>query len=221
MPATEKEDPGLDLSDDEELAQAFDMHSLIVSSLHHEDEDRVLTADEVINEIENMMKDPSELLEEDGEGPPVTEDEQYSQLKAMLAKLPSYKEPELKTMSCAQLHELLAEYERSIKELSELLVTELALRDELDYDKELKNSFISLLLSIQKKRRETNADRKKKRTRSNHNIAAAEATSPTSEASSTWLRESLRDLDRLRDLERRDRLRDFLRLLRDLERLRL
>lgn len=91
---------------------------------------------------------------------------------------------ELKIMSCAQLHELLAEYERSIKELSELLVTELALRDELEYDKELKNSFISLLLSIQKKRRETNADRKKKKTRSTHNIAG-EATSPTSEASSS------------------------------------
>ena len=52
----EQEEPGLDLSDDEELAQAFDMHSLIVSSLHHEDEDRVETADDVIRQIENMMK---------------------------------------------------------------------------------------------------------------------------------------------------------------------
>ena len=52
----ETEEPGLDLSDDEELAQAFDMHSLIVSSLHHEDEDRVETADDVIRQIENMMK---------------------------------------------------------------------------------------------------------------------------------------------------------------------
>lgn len=52
----EREEPVLDLSDDEELAQAFDMHSLIVSSLHHEDDDRIETAEEVINEIEKLMK---------------------------------------------------------------------------------------------------------------------------------------------------------------------
>lgn len=46
----------LDLSDDEDLAQAFDMHSLIVSSLHPEEEDKILTADEVISEIDDMMK---------------------------------------------------------------------------------------------------------------------------------------------------------------------
>ena len=89
-------------------------------------------------------------------------------------------------MTCVELHELLAEYERSIKELSELLVTELALRDELDYDKELKNTFISLLLSIQKKRRDTNADRKKKKIRNNQGQSVgADAVSPTSETSST------------------------------------
>lgn len=88
-------------------------------------------------------------------------------------------------MSCAQIHELLAEHERTIKELSELLITELALRDELEYDKELKNSFISLLLSIQKKRRESNADRKKKRSRTNLNQIASDATSPTSETASS------------------------------------
>ncbi|RUS87326.1 hypothetical protein EGW08_004938, partial [Elysia chlorotica] len=52
----EKEAASLDLSDDEDLAQAFDMHSLIVSSLHPEEEDKVLTADEVISEIDDMMK---------------------------------------------------------------------------------------------------------------------------------------------------------------------
>ena len=88
-------------------------------------------------------------------------------------------------MSCREIHEVLAEYERSIKELSELLVTELALRDEFDFDKELKNSFISLLLSIQKKRRDTNADRKKKKSRNSHGPVVADATSPTSETGST------------------------------------
>lgn len=181
----EREELCLDLSDDEELAQAFDMHSLIVESLHHEDEDRVESADDVIRQIENMMKEPSTEEEEAAEYAAISEDEQYSQLKAMLAKLPSYQESELKVMTCAELHELLAEYERSIKELSELLVTELALRDELDYDKELKNSFISLLLSIQKKRRDTNADRKKKTKRNSH--TPLDMSSPTSEAGSTFL----------------------------------
>ena len=40
-----------------------------------------------------------------------------------------------------------------VKDLSEELVTDLGTRDELEYEKELKNTFISLLLSIQSKRR--------------------------------------------------------------------
>ena len=48
------ESPDLDLSDDEELQQAFDMHSLIMNSLHHEP---LFTAEQVINEIEGMMEE--------------------------------------------------------------------------------------------------------------------------------------------------------------------
>lgn len=51
----ETDTPELDLPDDEELAEAFDMHSLIISSLNT-DEGHVVTADEVINEIESMMQ---------------------------------------------------------------------------------------------------------------------------------------------------------------------
>jgi len=47
----------LDLSDDEDIAQAFDMHSLIISSLQHsETDDYIATAEEVISEIETMMQ---------------------------------------------------------------------------------------------------------------------------------------------------------------------
>lgn len=49
-----------------------------------------------------------------------------------------------------------------IKELSETLIQELALRDELEYEKELKNTFISLLLSVQNKRRQYTIEKKKK-----------------------------------------------------------
>ena len=45
--------PELDLSDDEELSQTFDMHSLIISSLQQEP---LFTADDVITEIEGMME---------------------------------------------------------------------------------------------------------------------------------------------------------------------
>lgn len=74
----------------------------------------------------------------------------------------------MKSMSTVALNELLAQFELTIKELSETLVTELALRDELEYDKELKNQFISLLLILQKKRRENNVDKKKKKVKVNN-----------------------------------------------------
>lgn len=72
---------------------------------------------------------------------------------------------EMKEMSNTEINEILSDYELTIKELSETLVSELALRDELEYDKELKNQFISLLLSIQKRRREANVDRKRRKSK--------------------------------------------------------
>lgn len=71
----------------------------------------------------------------------------------------------MKEMSNTDINEILSDYELTIKELSETLVSELALRDELEYDKELKNQFISLLLNIQKRRREANVDRKRRKSK--------------------------------------------------------
>jgi hypothetical protein len=48
-----------------------------------------------------------------------------------------------------------------IQEFSETLIAELALRDELEYEKELKNTFISLLLAVQNKRRQYHVERKR------------------------------------------------------------
>ena len=48
-----------------------------------------------------------------------------------------------------------------IREFSETLISELASRDELEYEKELKNSFISLLLSVQSKRRQYYVEKRK------------------------------------------------------------
>ena len=53
------------------------------------------------------------------------------------------------------------ELECVISQYSETLITQLALRDELEYQKELKNSFISLLLQVQNKRRNFTFDKKR------------------------------------------------------------
>lgn len=68
---------------------------------------------------------------------------------------------ELKEMSITQLNDIYMEMEVLIREFSETLISELALRDELEYEKELKNTFISLLLAVQNKRRQFHVEKKK------------------------------------------------------------
>jgi len=55
----------------------------------------------------------------------------------------------LEELSSNKLSQILTDVELLVKELSEELVQDLGARDELEYEKELKNTFISLLLSIQ------------------------------------------------------------------------
>jgi FEZ-like protein len=64
-------------------------------------------------------------------------------------------------MTITQLNDLYMEMEVLIREFSETLISELALRDELEYEKELKNTFISLLLAVQNKRRQFHVEKKK------------------------------------------------------------
>lgn len=68
---------------------------------------------------------------------------------------------ELRDLSLSQLNELFLELEVLIREFSETLIAELALRDELEYEKELKNTFISLLLAVQNKRRQYHVEKKR------------------------------------------------------------
>ena len=67
----------------------------------------------------------------------------------------------LNTWSVSQLNELLSELEWSVQHNSETLISQLALRDELEFEKELKNTFISLLLNVQNKRRQVAANQKR------------------------------------------------------------
>lgn len=67
----------------------------------------------------------------------------------------------MRDLSLSQLNELFLELEVLIREFSETLISELALRDELEYEKELKNTFISLLLAVQNKRRQYHVEKKR------------------------------------------------------------
>ncbi|XP_076317138.1 fasciculation and elongation protein zeta-2-like [Tachypleus tridentatus] len=147
----------LDLSEDEELAKDLDMHSLIYNSMCQEP---IVTAEEVLEEIEEIMQQESPSTE--GTFSDDYPEEPKESCKAAISSLIS--DGKLKTLTMSQLNEVLLELETLIKNHSETLVQQLALRDELEFEKELKNSFISFLLGIQNKRRQYHMDKKKGRT---------------------------------------------------------
>nr|CAD7587875.1 unnamed protein product [Timema genevievae] len=160
------DDDLLDLSsEDEAVASDLDMHSLILSGLH-QDQEPVKTADEVIREIDDMMQEtPSTECSPDSDGSLLDSSDTLDKGKEVLQS-PLY-EDKLKTLSLSQLNELYLELEVLIREFSETLIAELALRDELEYEKELKNTFISLLLAVQNKRRQYHVERKRSNRGSN------------------------------------------------------
>ncbi|OXA59107.1 Fasciculation and elongation protein zeta-2 [Folsomia candida] len=138
------------------VASDLDMHSLILGRAH-EPEPEPPTADEVIKEIDFIMQETPES-ECCSEGACSCQDSRSD--KAKFCTAPFYRE-KLNELSLNELNELLIELEAQIKDYSEVLINELALRDELEFEKELKNSFISHLLAVQTKRRQHNLDRKK------------------------------------------------------------
>ncbi|MBN3320430.1 FEZ2 protein, partial [Atractosteus spatula] len=151
----------LDLSDDEELREQLDMHSIIVSCINDEP---LFTAEQVIEEIEEMMQ----------ESPDPEEDETPSQsdrLSLLSQEIHTLKrsstnnsyEERVKRLSVAELNEFLEEVETAIKDYSEELIQQLALRDELEFEKEVKNSFISVLIEVQNKQKEHRELLKKKK----------------------------------------------------------
>ncbi|KAJ4451531.1 hypothetical protein ANN_02996 [Periplaneta americana] len=155
------DDDLLDLSsEDEAVASDLDMHSLILSGLH-QDTEPVKTAEEVIREIDDMMQEtPSTECSPDSDGSLLDSTDTLEMKGKEVLQSPLY-EDKLKTLSLSQLNELYLELEVLIREFSETLIAELALRDELEYEKELKNTFISLLLAVQNKRRQYHVERKR------------------------------------------------------------
>ncbi|CAH6779634.1 Fez2 [Phodopus roborovskii] len=149
-----------DTSDEEELREQLDMHSIIVSCVN---EEPLFTADQVIEEIEEMMQESPDP--EDDETP--TQSDRLSMLSQEIqtlkrSSMSSYEE-RVKRLSVSELNELLEEIETAIKEFSEELVQQLALRDELEFEKEVENSFISALIEVQNRQKEHKETAKKKK----------------------------------------------------------
>ena len=124
------------------------------------------SADEVIKEIDDIIDaaDQESDLEDanDPEGPgslAAPSLDPYSQQRSFLPRSrivnQALKGRKLEELSSNELSQILNDIEILVKDLSEELVNDLGVRDELEYEKELKNTFISLLLSIQSKRRAT------------------------------------------------------------------
>ncbi|ULT91108.1 hypothetical protein L3Y34_009015 [Caenorhabditis briggsae] len=168
-------------SDDEDLLrQQMDVHQMI--GHHHGSTDTggetpPQTADQVIEEIDEMLQSC------DFTGSMMTDrtmesvDSMYSSMRSPYPSSIQSSEADIKLrsaqalvsnpdnlqeLSYSKLVTLCAEMEQLIRVYNESLVDELAHRDELDYEKEMKNSFISLLLAIQNKRRVYANDRKRK-----------------------------------------------------------
>jgi hypothetical protein len=66
-------------------------------------------------------------------------------------------------MSGSELTQLLDQVEGAIRDFSEELVHQLARRDELEFEKEVKNSFITVLIEVQNKQKEQRELMKKRR----------------------------------------------------------
>ncbi|RWS09856.1 fasciculation and elongation protein zeta-2-like protein [Dinothrombium tinctorium] len=151
-------DSNIDEEELEELAKDLDLHSLILHSLQQEP---IFTAEQVLEEIDEIMQEASptdsnasEVIEEKS---PKAGKKKNDEVRDLMY------EEKLRSLTIAQLNELYIELETMIQAHSETLIQELALRDELEFEKELKNTFISLLLGIQNKRRQHHIDRKKGR----------------------------------------------------------
>lgn len=170
----DESESGVDVSEDEELRASMDMHQLISQHVPLSDSPPQ-TADQVIEEIDQMLQSC------DFSGSVMTDrtmesvDSMYSSLRSPLPSGLSEMDVKLKqttaitsdpqnlqSLSYSKLVALSAEMEQLIQVYNESLVEQLAHRDELEYEKEMKNTFISLLLSIQNRRRQFANDRKRK-----------------------------------------------------------
>lgn len=128
----------------------------------------LISADQVIEEIVEMMEnspDPGETEEEDEEDLSTRTNpsllEEIRQLSEASNNNCSYEG--LSLMPSSALAELLERIEAAIREYSEELVRQLARRDELEFEKEVKNTFITVLMEVQNRQKEQRDNSKRRR----------------------------------------------------------
>lgn len=113
---------------------------------------RSMTTDRTLDSVDSLyssMRSPFTASQADTE---------YKHHEAMI----NLSSNELSNMAHSKLLALAAEMEQLILVNNSELVAELARRDEMEYEKEVKNKFITLLVNIQDKRRKFHMERKKK-----------------------------------------------------------
>uniref|UniRef100_A0A5K3FP23 Fasciculation and elongation protein zeta-2 n=1 Tax=Mesocestoides corti TaxID=53468 RepID=A0A5K3FP23_MESCO len=136
--ASAHRDDLFDVLEDEELAKALDHHSIITSQLP---DDCVQTADEIIEEIDRLMIDDETELDLDLCDPQATAEYRSAYVWKSVSVL--------KQMSITQLNSLVDELDACIRHHSARLVQELATREELDYEQEVKDIFFTRLHEVQ------------------------------------------------------------------------
>ncbi|XP_051720867.1 fasciculation and elongation protein zeta-2 isoform X3 [Ctenopharyngodon idella] len=151
------ESVNLDLSDDEDLREQMDTHSIIVSCIN---EEPLLTAEQVIEEIEELMQDSPEMESEQNIS---HSDLSFISQKSQRSHSSQIYEERVRLMSVVELNDELEDVEMAIRGYSEELIQHLAMRDELEFEKEVKNSFISVLIDVQNRQKVHREMLKKKR----------------------------------------------------------
>jgi len=148
--------------EDDVVAADLDMHQLILQSggVSGCTGEPIKTAEDVMREIEDII-DEDEDEEEDEGLPPGGDLVGYRPPHSVRSSTfigQALQGRRLEDLSVSELTQIYSDIEVLVRDLSEELVTDLGSRDELEFEKELKNNFISLLLSIQSKRRQHNVD---------------------------------------------------------------
>jgi len=168
-------DAGFDPHDEEDVRQQMDLHQLISQQVPLNGEHPPVSADEVIEEIDEIMQTCDLMHSVTTDRTIESVDSMYSSMKSPFTSSQQteseYKmkqnmalnvtAEELSTFPQGKLLTLMAEIEQIIMVYNSELVNELAHRDELVYEKEVKNRFVTLLVNIQDQRRK-NQNKKKK-----------------------------------------------------------
>lgn len=156
-------------------------------------EEPLITADQVIEEIVEMMEnspDPGETEEEEEEESSSMTDpsllEEIRQLSHASNNNCSYEG--LSLMPNSTLAELLERIEAAIRDYSEALVRQLARREELEFEKEVKNTFITVLMEVQNRQKEQRDSSKRRRRDKALSLQATTTNTGSNTASTTTAR---------------------------------